>query len=861
MAIWFQLPSFWKKKEEEKAPMMSVNPSIKEKTAVAPQMSTPVQKAGWIPTKPMMSYNIEGTILSGVADDKATKILDYAKKNAKTPEEEKLLLKDMHTEAIKMEQKKMFEKDRTDMKAQIMKDVLKEPDPVKQKQIGITIKLAEFADTVRDWSISQWIDPNDNDDQSVSIKFIEANPQFETTFTDFVNWKITNVDLGKQIGLIPTEEEPVEEEKNSLQQFVTPMVRFLKWLADTWAWVEQWIDRLLWVNKEWNILWREFDEKMTQQLLGKKAWVENYIQEAGRIAWATAMTAPILWLWATTKGLKWAQLAAQLAKNVWVGAAEWLANTAAYNLSTWEWVWNPVNLWIWAALWWAIPLVWPAVRWLKKAPEKAAKIMTKTTSGQDKLFKALSPRLNVLNKNVNFKTIKESADMANELIIKAWHKPIDTETRRIAHEATMKSTWAKVEKLVKNRKTLAVDQRQFAKIIEDTVADVKKSWLVKNTADIKALEAEAKAMRSQQFIDIPSLEKKKQYINGIVNNRWDSAIGDVYKNWMKKVTRAIGEAEDKLLSNLPWKFSTLKKEFWALKSTYEDVIKSDLKNQKSKWLDIMESYSRIEGIGDIIWWTLSMFTKWWAWLVDAWKWVGKLFMGKALKKMKDVDFLIEQWFNDLSSKIKPNAAGATISKSMPMSANTKKLTNTLKESKQQFKTQMKAPEEPLITEARKYKSAEEFIEAKMYEKPKYWISHRPTFEGSPPAHNLLEWDMLPRDVYSKPEWSIASMWMKDPAVKESRAALQKIKWNPNAEITIYRASPKNELNVWDRVSFSKKYAEWEWVAEWSKVFAHKVKAKDIYFAGDDINEFWYLPKDKLKQIREEANSKWLKPKK
>jgi hypothetical protein len=73
------------------------------------------------------------------------------------------------------------------------------------------------------------------------------------------------------------------------------------------------------------------------------------------------------------------------------------------------------------------------------------------------------------------------------------------------------------------------------------------------------------------------------------------------------------------------------------------------------------------------------------------------------------------------------------------------------------------------------------------------------------------------------------------------------------EITVYRASPKNELNVWDWVSFSKKYAEWEWVVEWSKVFAHKVKAKDIYFAGDDINEFWYLPKDKLKQIREEAN--------
>ena len=29
--------------------------------------------------------------------------------------------------------------------------------------------------------------------------------------------------------------------------------------------------------------------------------------------------------------------------------------------------------------------------------------------------------------------------------------------------------------------------------------------------------------------------------------------------------------------------------------------------------------------------------------------------------------------------------------------------------------------------------------------------------------------------------------------------------------------------------------------EGSKVFAHKVKAKDVLFAGDDINEFGYFP--------------------
>ena len=125
----------------------------------------------------------------------------------------------------------------------------------------------------------------------------------------------------------------------------------------------------------------------------------------------------------------------------------------------------------------------------------------------------------------------------------------------------------------------------FAKIIDNFVTDAKKSWLVKNKADISALEAESKAMKSSKnrFIDMPTLEKKKQMINWIVNNRGDSSIWDVYKNWMKKVTRAIWETEEATLSKIPWEFSQWKKEFWALKATYEDVLKADLKNQKAKW--------------------------------------------------------------------------------------------------------------------------------------------------------------------------------------------------------------------------------------------------------------------------------------
>lgn len=129
-------------------------------------------------------------------------------------------------------------------------------------------------------------------------------------------------------------------------------------------------------------------------------------------------------------------------------------------------------------------------------------------------------------------------------------------------------------------------------------------------------------------------------------------------------------------------------------------------------------------------------------------------------------------------------------------------------------------------------------------RPDYGVSHRPTFEGMPPAYDLLVGDQIPRDVYEHPEWSIASgrNVRTDKSAKESWDALLKIRNNPEADVTIYRASPKNELNSGDWITFSKNYAESEVDDQRvEKVFAYKIKAKDAIFAGDDINEFGYYP--------------------
>lgn len=160
----------------------------------------------------------------------------------------------------------------------------------------------------------------------------------------------------------------------------------------------------------------------------------------------------------------------------------------------------------------------------------------------------------------------------------------------------------------------------------------------------------------------------------------------------------------------------------------------------------------------------------------------------------------------------------------------------------------------LESEAKKYKTPEEFVKAQFNKKPEYGMSHRPTWEGMPTASDLLEGETLPRDVYEHPEWSIASgrNFKTDKAAQESWSALQKIRNKPDAEITVYRATRKKELNPGDWITFSKEYAKDSVEGAAEKVYDFKVKARDVLFAGDDINEFGYYPRSRFEEIWKRA---------
>jgi len=69
-----------------------------------------------------------------------------------------------------------------------------------------------------------------------------------------------------------------------------------------------------------------------------------------------------------------------------------------------------------------------------------------------------------------------------------------------------------------------------------------------------------------------------------------------------------------------------------------------------------------------------------------------------------------------------------------------------------------------------------------------------------------------------------------PALKSKEVnKLKSIMSNPDADITIYRASPKNELNSGDWVTINKDYANDIRKQNGGKVYTHTVKAKELFY--------------------------------
>lgn len=139
-----------------------------------------------------------------------------------------------------------------------------------------------------------------------------------------------------------------------------------------------------------------------------------------------------------------------------------------------------------------------------------------------------------------------------------------------------------------------------------------------------------------------------------------------------------------------------------------------------------------------------------------------------------------------------------------------------------------------------------FADFLLIEKKEYHMSHRPEHTGinaSDLSNDKSKHPSMPDDFYDNPESYFHDL--TDETYKESADVLMSIKGKKDGNVTIYRASLKNEFNDGDWVTLSKKFAEK--FAENnpdSKVFSKVVPIKHVIWTGESINEFGYHPKGK-----------------
>lgn len=127
----------------------------------------------------------------------------------------------------------------------------------------------------------------------------------------------------------------------------------------------------------------------------------------------------------------------------------------------------------------------------------------------------------------------------------------------------------------------------------------------------------------------------------------------------------------------------------------------------------------------------------------------------------------------------------------------------------------------------------------------YKMSHRaPNKETGASANDVTE--MFSKDIYSKDAARIHKHGSKSMDM-ESIKVIQSAKNKPDAEITIYRAIPKDvnaKINADDWVTTSKQYAKEHGDGPLKgnyKILEMKVKAKDLYTDGNSIHEWGYSP--------------------
>lgn len=167
-------------------------------------------------------------------------------------------------------------------------------------------------------------------------------------------------------------------------------------------------------------------------------------------------------------------------------------------------------------------------------------------------------------------------------------------------------------------------------------------------------------------------------------------------------------------------------------------------------------------------------------------------------------------------------------------------------------TALRGQREQQLNNARKQANIERFgYDPNEVVDTSYRLQHKPNPDGARLDDMTKGGEVFPDDIYS----SNGLLYYGNPkslADRQSFEVIQKVKGNPDAEVTIYRAVPNQDnittINSGDFVTLSEDYAKLHGQSgygvdgsEAGKILSKKVKVRDLFSEGNDLNEFGYFP--------------------
>lgn len=397
---------------------------------------------------------------------------------------------------------------------------------------------------------------------------------------------------------------------------------------------------------------------------------------------------------------------------------------------------------------------------------------------------------------------------------------------------------------------------------------LKASWVDRETETLiksfrKEIDNQAKTIQGLSDLDAkywPVLEEANT-----LRKDWFNADWTLKDNALSKIKNLTNDANKQKLARLekimPWITDELRGlKVWLAVDTAMKSRVWQYAQQMLLWWWVVSVFTNPALILPLVWAgivltpkniinTLQAIGKWQEWVswvvnkIKGWNKLSTIEEARVWSLLKSKQDELSTLKDSLDLDTKPKNATSNISSNSNID-NTKIEWKTpvkqapklpkkapLQEKIPENKVIVKAPEEPLIKEARKYKSAEEFVNNVFNKNIKEWdiVYYKDSMNNISKAKYEGKngfWDLRLEYIWEWPTWKDWLNISPDKLYgKVDNIEIQK------------KLEDIKETNIQKRIDFEKN--KWD--------YAEYKKTTDI--------------KNQLKQIREQANSKWLKPKK